>query len=384
MQQNWKEIGENISEYIDDDEFLSERKPLEICKILNYATLTACQFSNLFKNLAEYHGRDDMFKMISRARTVDFKTQDEVEEVEETFTSVLGIPSLNKVFSFYKNIPHDEKAVHLIKNYSNSSRNGNISICLKYQGSSRTLKIDNKINSTELLNMIAAEFRVCKDDIKVTCGPKQIYCDRPLSDYNIQDDCVINIRLRCLGGKPVIYLYPKEEIDVKVNIKVNDGVFSFVYPSFDEGSTWNVKASPTGEINHRGKKLRYLFWETLFYPNLQMDKGFVIKGKDSVEFFEEKLKFMNLNDSEICDFVTYWCPKLAAYNYLKIYFQLENFDEMCPLCVDPKPDNINRVFFAALPLQTPCDVEPQDLPRFKRDGFTVIEWGGTIVSQLNS
>ncbi|EAY07494.1 hypothetical protein TVAG_499820 [Trichomonas vaginalis G3] len=259
-----------------------------------------------------------------------------------------------------------------------------ISITVELNQCKKIIAIDPNISSTELLNKIAAEFRVCKDDIKVTYGTKQIHCGRPLSDYNIQDDCVINIRLRCLGGKPVIYLYPKEEIDVKVNIKVNDGVFSFVYPSFDEGSTWNVKASPTGEINHRGKKLRYLFWETLFYPNLQMDKGFVIKGKDSVEFFEEKLKFMNLNDSEICDFVTYWCPKLAAYNYLKIYFQLENFDEMCPLCVDPKPDNINRVFFAALPLQTPCDVEPQDLPRFKRDGFTVIEWGGTIVSQLNS
>ena len=48
--------------------------------------------------------------------------------------------------------------------------------------------------------------------------------------------------------------------------------------------------------------------------------------------------------------------------------------------VEPKPDNINRIFFAALPLDNPCEIEPQELPTFKRDGFTVIEWGGTLVT----
>ena len=182
---------------------------------------------------------------------------------------------------------------------------------------------------------------------------------------------------------PVIYLYPKKEMDVNVNIKINDGIFSFVYPSFDEGSTWKVKAYPSGKIEHLGKKMRYLFWETLFYPNLNMGRGFIIKGEDCVDFFHDKLKMMNLNDCEICDFITYWCPKLVSYKFVKICFQFENFDDMCPLTVEPKPQNVNRVFFAALPLDSPCDIEPQDLPRFNHDGFTVIEWGGTIVSTLN-
>ncbi|EAY18019.1 hypothetical protein TVAG_113630 [Trichomonas vaginalis G3] len=203
--------------------------------------------------------------------------------------------------------------------------------------------------------------------------------DNTLRYYGINRDTTIHLVLRCRGGKPVVYLYPKEEIDAKVSIKINDGEFSFVYPSFDEDNTWNVKALPSGEIIHRGKKLRYLFWETLFYPNLKMDKGFIIQGEGCVSFFEDKLKSMNLNDTEICDFITYWCPKLCAYKYIKVCFQFESFDEICPMNVEPKPDNINRVFFAALPLDTPCDIEPQELPIFKRDGFTVIEWGGTII-----
>ena len=65
----------------------------------------------------------------------------------------------------------------------------------------------------------------------------------------------------------------------RVSIKINDGDFSFVYPSFDKDNTWNVKALPSGEIVHRGKKLRYLFWETLFYPNLNMAKDSSSKAK---------------------------------------------------------------------------------------------------------
>ncbi|EAY14897.1 hypothetical protein TVAG_380070 [Trichomonas vaginalis G3] len=209
---------------------------------------------------------------------------------------------------------------------------------------------------------------------------RQIEEGNTLNDYNVKYGDILYLLYRLRGGKPVIHLYPKEEIDTKVSIKINDGDFSFVYPSFDEDNTWNVKALPSGEIVHKGKKMRYLFWETLFYPILNMDKGFIIKGEDSVSFFEDKLKSMNLNDSEICDFVTYWCPKLCGYKYVKVCFQFENFDNMCPMNVEPKPDNINRVFFAALPLDYSCEIEPQKLPTFNRDGFTVIEWGGTIVT----
>ncbi|EAX86905.1 Ubiquitin family protein [Trichomonas vaginalis G3] len=219
------------------------------------------------------------------------------------------------------------------------------------------------------------------EKIRLIFAGKQLEAEIKLKDYGVKYGDKIQLVLRLCGAKPVIYLYPKEEIDAKVSIHLNDGDFSFVYPSFDEDNTWNVKALPSGEIVQIGKKIRYLFWETLFYPNLNMDKGFIIKGDDSVSFFEDKLKSMNLNDAEICDFVTYWCPKLCGYKYVKVCFQFENFDEMCPMNVEPKPDNINRVFFAALPLDSPCDIEPQELPTFNRDGFTVIEWGGTIVPQ---
>ncbi|EAY13591.1 Ubiquitin family protein [Trichomonas vaginalis G3] len=397
MEVDWKAISENISHYIDDDTFLSSTKPLHICKVLNSTTLTPTQFSNLFKNLADYHGKDDMFKMMSRAHIADFKTRKEVEEVEEIFNSVFGIPTLTKIFSFYKNGKQLESQNETeerrcesssrplkLPNYVSFGRGG-FEVILKCSGSECIISgIDIKhMDTTQFFQQFQKATGISADQYKLRAGNKQIQHDHPLSDYNIQPGSILNLAWRNRGGKPVIYLYPMEEMDVNVNIKINDGIFSFVYPSFDEGSTWKVKANPSGEIKHRGKKMRYLFWETLFYPNLNMERGFVIKGQESIEFFEDKLKMMNLNDAEICDFITYWCPKLVAYKFVKICFQFENFDEMCPMTVEPKPQNINRVFFAALPLDIPEEIEPQDLPRFKRDGFTVIEWGGTIVSTLN-
>ena len=150
----------------------------------------------------------------------------------------------------------------------------------------------DKINSyvSELKLRIYEKTGILPNGISLHYYYKHLQDDKKLSDYDVSPSGLIKGYLRLRGAKPVIYLYPKEEIDAKVSIKINYGDFSFVYPSFDEESTWNVRAHPSGEILHRGKKLRYLFWETIFYPNLNMDKGFIIKGEESVSFFEDSLK----------------------------------------------------------------------------------------------
>ncbi|EAX96604.1 Ubiquitin family protein [Trichomonas vaginalis G3] len=387
MEPNWKEIARNISGYADNDTFLSARSPQQIAKILSYAKLSPCEFATLFTNLSNYHGKADILMMLSRARLKDFNSQEEASEISETISSILGIQILDSLFSFYQNkLQRDISEITNHKSQNSIPRlNLANAITIKTQTGKEIVFLNIDLNSKVgyLKDMIKEKEGICPDQQRLIFKGKQMEDENTLMDYNVHDGDTINLILRLRGGKPVIYLYPKEEIDAKVSIKINDGDFSFVYPSFDKDNTWNVKALPSGEIVHRGKKMRYLFWETLFYPNLNMDKGFIIKGEDSVSFFEDKLKFMNLNDAEICDFITYWCPKLCGYKYVKVCFHFENFDDMCPMNVEPKPDNINRVFFAALPLESPCDIEPQELPTFNRDGFTVIEWGGTIVTSEN-
>ncbi|EAY15121.1 Ubiquitin family protein [Trichomonas vaginalis G3] len=388
MELDWEEIGADISKYMDNDEFLAARTPQQMCKILNNAKLSPCEFTTLFTNLSRYHGKANMLMMLLCARTNEFTTKEQAIEVSDTISSVLGIRLLDSVFSVFKN-NLSQTDVRVLPQENEKPRIHHYPCIRKGRLYVKTLTglhivitdfdLNNKVE--DLKNSIQDREGIPPDQQRLIYNGMELEDKKTLRNYGIRYGGTIHLVLRLRGAKPVIYLYPKEEIKAKVNIKINDGDFSFVYPSFDEKNTWNIKALPSGEIIHRGKKMRYLFWETLFYPNLKLDRGFCIKGKESVSFFEERLKSMNLNDTEICDFITYWGPKLCGYKYIKICFQFENFDEMCPMNVEPKPDNINRVFFAALPLDNPCDIEPQELPVFKRDGFTVIEWGGTIVTE---
>lgn len=52
---------------------------------------------------------------------------------------------------------------------------------------------------------------------------------------------------------------------------------------------------------------------------------------------------------------------------------------MAELEITPTPDSVLRVFMAAKPLDAPVDIEPQEFAPFERVGFTVVEWGGSII-----
>ena len=62
-------------------------------------------------------------------------------------------------------------------------------------------------------------------------------------------------------GKPVIYLYPEEPMDISVQIKLTNSEFTTIYPKFNGKNTWNVHAEPNGDIYVKGRKYPYLFWE---------------------------------------------------------------------------------------------------------------------------
>ncbi|MBR4283535.1 MAG: hypothetical protein IKT48_02345 [Anaerotignum sp.] len=66
-----------------------------------------------------------------------------------------------------------------------------------------------------------------------------------------------------------------------------------------------------------------------------------------------------------------------AYNLIS--FQWENYDESAKLNITPEPDNMLRVFMAFKAIDEPIEVPEQKLPVLERDGFTVVEWGGTEV-----
>lgn len=179
--------------------------------------------------------------------------------------------------------------------------------------------------------------------------------------------------------KPVIYLYPEKTSNISVQVKPNGG-FTFTEPAHNQG--WHVQADPNGKLKEigSGKEYKYLFWEGIGLNLAEPKKGFVVKRQELGGFFDKSLSQLNLNNNEINDFKEYWSQRLNNSNYWFISFINDKaFGELSPLSVSPRPDSIIRVFIYAKPLSAPIKVEKQELKSSHRTGFTVVEWGGTVI-----
>ena len=87
-------------------------------------------------------------------------------------------------------------------------------------------------------------------------------------------------------AKPVIYLYPEQEIEVSVQLDY-DGELTCTYPAYEDG--WSVTAQPDGTLtDEAGKQYSYLFWEGETDIEYDMSRGFVVKGSDTAEFLQER------------------------------------------------------------------------------------------------
>lgn len=182
-------------------------------------------------------------------------------------------------------------------------------------------------------------------------------------------------------AKPVIYLYPEQETKVNVQLTFN-GTLTSTYPTLPpEG--WTVTAQPDGTLtDEEGRSYRYLFWEGVADVDWKQDSGFLVKAEDAREFLEQSLTQLGLNELEQNDFITYWLPKLEKNGESFVTFAAEQYTDNAVLTVTPQPDSVlrvqmliskvddsNRAAFQKLP--------EQELPRFEREGFVLVEWGGT-------
>jgi hypothetical protein len=196
-------------------------------------------------------------------------------------------------------------------------------------------------------------------------------CDRL---YIISDPIRDPIRVH---KKPVIYLYPKETMDISVQLNLKNSKFTTIYPKFNDDNTWNVRAKPNGDILMNGKTYPYLFWEAESYNSQNTNEGFVVSEENAEEFLEEKLNILGLNEKEKTDFITFWLPVLLKNKLSLCSFQTEKFFENMELNVTPKPDSMIRIFLSIKKLEAPINVKEQKLVSVERKGYTVVEWGGS-------
>ena len=110
------------------------------------------------------------------------------------------------------------------------------------------------------------------------------------------------------------------------------------------------------------------------------ETGSYVRQAETVSFLEKQLTAIGLNASEQNDFITYWAPRMMTYEVCKVHFLVgDAYDVVSTMTVEPQPDTQLRVFmvFEGMKEGNLTPLKAQEFPSFKREGFTLIEWGGT-------
>jgi len=200
----------------------------------------------------------------------------------------------------------------------------------------------------------------CENSTKIHNGNGTIMIDGPM-----------------IVAKPIIYIYPQEEIEISVKLGYPEKI-TCSYPKYVDG--WNVIARPEGNLidKETERNLYALYWEGINTLNTEIKDGFVVKGEDTIKFLEEKLEILGLNEIEAEEFIVYWLPKLEAnkYNYIR-FATMEEINEDMPLEFSVEPDTLIRVLMEFKGLEEYIEVPEQKLETPERKGFVVVEWGGT-------
>jgi hypothetical protein len=182
--------------------------------------------------------------------------------------------------------------------------------------------------------------------------------------------------------KPVIYFYSEKDVNVKVELNLK-GDLGFTYPKYQ--NAWYFTATPSGLIKTNDNEYKYLFWEgtTAIKKSALINKGFEMGTENLLSFFESTLTSMGLSSTEQQDFITYWVPRMSKNKYVKFRFMFTSeFNVYAPLHIYPKPDVLFRLFMIWEPVKeinTNSNLIPQKLESFQRQGFTVVEWGGSEI-----
>lgn len=230
-------------------------------------------------------------------------------------------------------------------------------------------KSNSSLTYNEINNSENDDNEICQDDNS----------DKIENSNNSYRDAIIK-------AKPIIYIYPTTTTEVEVKMG-NPERLTCTYPKYNEEKGWKVIAKPNGELEDKetGRKLYALYWEgqnikDYTKENDKIKEGFCIEGKDTAKFLEEKLKILGLNEREAEEFIVYWLPQMEKNKYNYIRFQsMEEINENMPLEITPNPETLIRVVMEWKGLDEKIETKEQQLQEVERKGYTVVEWGGTII-----
>lgn len=279
------------------------------------------------------------------------------------------------------NLKSDESEIIITWNNVNSHQkkpNKMVEVIYSINSISSAIKVNPNINFTTLLKpdkyifqfYIESHIEIYTDSIDFLAGHSTHI------DLNFQ-----YTRIPAMAEKPVIYVYSPSNQSVFLNLNM-DGKIIFSYPNYTDG--WRILTDTSGGIYCNNKKYNYLFYDayiSILNSDINQTSGFIVEKNQLLTFLENSLEKMNFSSQEQQDFITYWYPKMIKNesNFIRFLFN-EEYDRYISLNVDPKPDHLFRVYMlwsdaASLNNQ----VQAQELPQLVRNGYFILEWGGSEI-----
>ena len=187
------------------------------------------------------------------------------------------------------------------------------------------------------------------------------------------------IELEYIGGyaKPVLYLYPENDTNVEVTFD-NPNMLTTTYPKYI--NKWKVLAKSNGDLyDSTGRYYYGLYWEEFKNHDIDFKTGFYVTKENAIKFLEEKLDILGFNNREANEFIMYWLPILESNEKSLVYFELtEEREKYNKINIKPTPDSLLRVAIHVKKVDKEVNIKEQELPTFKRVGFTAVEWGGVV------
>lgn len=181
--------------------------------------------------------------------------------------------------------------------------------------------------------------------------------------------------IRTSIDKPILYLYPENNETIEVKLE-NDYLIKTSYPKYNDG--WIVEANQNGNLKINNKHYYALYWDEKNMNKTDFKEGFYVEKENAIQFLEEKLNIIGLNEREANEFIMYWLPVLENNNKSVVYFELtDEREQNNKLIITPEPDSLLRLVFHVKKVKfMPKDMKEQQLSTFERKGFVAVEWGG--------
>lgn len=174
--------------------------------------------------------------------------------------------------------------------------------------------------------------------------------------------------------KPNIYLYSNFDMESSIFIYPEHWI-TISDPVYDPESGWRANIFD-GSLNGIED---FLFYEAIVPPDyFQTIKGWPVMSSSLDEDMRKILDLYGFNETETTDFIEYWTQHLDHDTDYTFYPQENDIlDTLMPVISYPKEDTNRRIWFYILPYDPAVDI-PNDPEMIKREGYSLIEWGGIL------